>query len=100
MGPSVFFAVLYVQTVELGGSLEVLVVVSVPSAAILDSVFIVPIMAHLMKESGAHIENIAAERSRSDVDLMRTAKLGDPCVIAESEMTIRARRALYGDCRS
>ena len=100
MGPSVFFAVLYVQTVELGGSLEVLVVVGVASATILDSVFIVPIVAHFMQESGAYIKNVSAERSRSDVDFMRAAKLGDPSIIAEGEMTIRARRALDCDSRS
>ena len=95
--PSVFFAVFYVQAVKLGGRLKVLVVIGVASAAILDSVFIVPIMAHLMQQRGAHIKNVSAERSRSDIDFMRAAKLGDPSIFAEGEMTIRARRALYRD---
>ena len=98
--PSVFFAVFDIQTVKLGGFLEALVVVGVASAAILDSVFIVPMMAHLMQQRSAHIKNVSAERSRSNVDLMRAAKLGDPCLIAESEMTVRARRALNRDRRS
>ena len=89
-----------IQTVKLGGFLEALVVVGVASAAILDPVFVVPLLAHLMQQRGAHIKNVSAERSRSNVDFMRAAKLGDPCLVAESEMTIRARRALDCDCRS
>ena len=100
MRPSVFVAVLYSQPMKLSGSLKVLVVVGVPSAAILDPVFIVPVMAHFMQQRRAHIENVSAECSRSNVDFMRSAKLGDPCIIAESEMTICARRALDCDGRS
>ena len=82
------------------GSFEVFVVVSISSATILNTVFVVPIMAHFVEKSSAYVKNVSAQGASSNIDFVRPSQFGNPSIVAESEMTISARSGLYCDCRS
>ena len=99
MAPAVFLAVRDDQAVSFRRFLESAIVVGAAAAAVLNAVFEVVVMAHLMEEGSADVFDRPRERSRADVDFMRSAEFGNPGVLPEREMTVRARRALNGDCR-
>ena len=99
MTPAVFLAVRDEQAVRFRRFLEAAVVIGAAAAAVLNAVFEVVVMAHLMEEGSADVFDWPRERSRSDVDFMRSAELGDPGVLSKREVTIGARRALNGDRR-
>jgi hypothetical protein len=63
------------QTSTFGGILEALVVVGVPSAAILHSLLIVEIMHHFMQQCGGNLLNGSCQCACADVDFMGCAKL-------------------------
>ena len=54
MRPSVFVAVVYYQAACLGCCFESLVVVSVAPAAILNAIYIIVVVYHLMQKSGTN----------------------------------------------
>ena len=99
LGPSIFFAVLYVQTVALCRFLESAVVVCPSPAAILYAELKVVIVAHFVKQGGADIFDRPGKRPRADIDFMGAAEFGDPCVFPEGKMPVSARRGLDCYCR-
>ena len=75
MRPTVFVAVVHAQAARFGGFLESLVVVGVTPAAILDTVLIVEVMYHFMQQRGSDFFDGSCQRSCTDVDFVRCAKL-------------------------
>lgn len=98
--PAVGVMVFDVQPSCLGTVLEVLVVVGVASACVLDALDEVVIVTHLMQEGCNNFFDRAVESSCTDVDFMCAVLLGDPCAIGEGEVSVCFGGALNGDCRT
>ena len=95
--PAVFLAVLDDQPTRFRRFLEFAVVVGSVSAAILDAVDEVVIVDHFVKERRGDLFDGSGERSSADVDFVGLAKLGDPGVVPQREVSVSARRGLNGD---
>ena len=73
------------QAVGLGSGLETAVVVGITPTAILYAVLIVEIVDHLMEKRCSDLFNRPRKRSRTDVNLVSTAQLGDPGVVSQGK---------------
>ena len=100
VAPAVFVAVLDRQAVSFGSLFEAAVVVGSAAAAILNAVFAVPVVDHLMKQRRGDFLNGTRQRASADVDLMRRADLADPSIFPQGEVTVGFRCGLNGDGRS
>ena len=98
--PSVFFVMRYYQSALFGGSSKLAVVVSVAATAILNAVYVVEIVNHFVKKRCDYVLDRSCKRSGTDVDFVSSAKLGNPSVFVEGEVSICFRCALDGDGRS
>ena len=78
--PSVFVAMGYDKSALFGGSSEPSVVVSVTATAILNAVYVVEIVNHFVKKCCDYVFDRSCERSGSNIDFVRAAKLGNPSV--------------------
>ena len=98
--PSVFVAMADGQGSLFCRFLEAFVVVCIAATAILNAVFVVVIVNHIMEQGSANFFDRSRESSCTDVDFVRVADGGNPCIIIECKVTVRARRALNCDGRS
>ena len=83
MRPSVFFVMGDYQSSSFGCFLEPSVVVSIASTAILNAQEEVVIMNHFVKKRCDNLFYWSCERSSSNVDFVRAAKLGNPSVFVK-----------------
>lgn len=98
--PSVFLGSDTDQAVCFGGLLEVLVVVSTATGAVLYiHDFLIILVAHFVQEGGDGTLNGSVQRTGSDVDLFPAFALDAPCIV-QGVVTIGAGGGLDGDDRS
>ncbi len=97
MAPTVFITMGNYQAVSFCGLLKATVVVGPASAAILYAVHTVEVMAHFMKQRGAHVLDGSGQRASADVDFVGLAVFGNPAIVPQGEVAVSLRRGLDGD---
>ena len=79
--PTVFVVMGNDQTTRFSRYLEFAIVIGVTATAVLNTVGVVEVMNHLMKQCGTDLINGTGKSSRSNIDLMGGAFLADPGII-------------------
>ena len=95
--PTILVMVIDNQTMGEGCIPELAIVVGIASAAVLNTMNMVVVVNHLMKEGRCHFLNGSRKGSCSDVDFVSAADLGNPCVLSQGKVAVSLGSGLNGD---
>ena len=98
--PTILVMVIDNQAMGEGCVPELAVVVGVTPGTVLNTIYIIVVVNHLMQEGGCDFFDRSGKRSCADVDFVRASHFGNPGIFSQGEVAVCLGGGLDGDGRS